>query len=121
MDAAFAQSMKEKLLIEKAGFEKELASFGTKTETDGDYNSQFPQYGSDEGENAAEVAAYGDRLSLEHTLEEQLKDVNSALERIEDGTYGTCQHCKKPIELQRLEIRPTSSSCVACKKKLKGE
>jgi len=121
MDSKLIETMKQRLLEEKANFEKELASFANKAEAVGDYNSQFPQYGSDEGENAAEVAAYGDRLSLEHTLEEQLSDVNKALQRIEDGSYGTCQHCKKQIEEQRLEIRPTSSSCVECKKKLKGE
>jgi DnaK suppressor protein len=121
MDSKFIETMRKRLVDEKTSLKKELETFATKAVAEDDYTTQFPQYGSDEGENAAEVAAYGDRLSFERTLEEQLADVESALQRMEDGSYGMCQYCKKPIEEQRLDIRPTSSSCVECKKKLKGE
>lgn len=122
MEKTTLESIKTKLLQEKEQLEKDLATFANKSAVvEGDYAARFPQYGSDEGENAAEVAAFGDRLSLERTLEEQLQDVNKALAHIADGSYGTCKYCKNPIEEQRLLARPTSTSCVACKKKLKGE
>lgn len=115
-------TVKAKLEEEKKRLENELADF-TKKDTGiaDDYRSQFPEFGNDEDENAAEVAEYSDRLSLEHTLEKQLRDVNQALESITKKNYGICKHCGQPIEEQRLLIRPTSSSCVSCKKKLKGE
>ena len=107
---------------EKARIERELATFTNKDSNNKDnYNSQFPEFGNDEDENAAEVADYSDRLSLEHTLEVQLRDVNKALANIKNGKYGICQYCHNEIEEGRLLVRPVSSSCVNCKKKLKGE
>ena len=122
MDQKVLTQIKAALEAEKTNLEQELAEFATKDRhIASNYRARFPQYGSDEGENANEVAIYGDQLSLEHTLEQQLRDVNKALQSIEAGTYGTCKHCGNLIEAQRLLIRPVSTSCVACKKRLKGE
>jgi len=122
MDKKTLETIRKKLEEEKARLEKGLSSFANKdSRIQGNYRSQFPQFGDKEDENAAEVAIYNDRLSLEHTLEKQLRDVNKALSSIAGGTYGICIHCGKSIEEERLKIRPNSSSCVSCKKKLKGE
>ncbi len=79
------------------------------------------EFGDDEDENATEVAIQGDRSAVAEQLEKALKDANKALDRIEDGTYGICKYCNEPIEEGRLQIRPTSSSCVKCKKQLQQE
>ena len=122
MDRKVLETIKKKLEEEKQRLTSALGEFTKKdSQISGNYRSEFPEYGDDEDENANEVAEYSDRLSLEHTLEDQLRDVNKSLVSITKGTYGICQHCNKPIEEQRLMIRPTSSSCVSCKKKLKGE
>lgn len=44
-----------------------------------------------------------------------LKKIETALERIKDGTFGECSDCGEDIELRRLEARPTTDLCVACK------
>ncbi len=122
MDAATLEKIKKELLAQKQRLEQELHNFATEdAEIDDNYKSKFPDYGDDEDENAGEVAEYSDRLSIEHALETQLRDVNKAIGHIEEGTYGVCKYCNNEIEPQRLMIRPTSTSCVACKKKLKGE
>lgn len=114
--------IKEKLEEEKKRLEEGLADFTKKDiKIKDNYQSKFPQYGDKEDENAAEVAEYGDRLSLEYALEKQLTDVNKALASLAKGNYGICKYCGQPIEEKRLLIRPTSTSCVVCKKKLKGE
>ena len=100
----------------------DLSDFAKKdTKADDNYVSEFPDYGEKEDENAREVAEYSERLSLESTFESELRDVKDALKRIEDGTYGICKYCGKEIGIARLKIRPTSSACVECKKKFKGE
>jgi len=122
MEKEILKKIKDSLVEEKNRLEKELADFAHKDPKITDnYESEFQEFGNKEDENAAEVADYSDRLSLEHALEKQLRDVKKALENIDDKTYGICKHCGKEIEYQRLLIRPTSSSCVDCKKKLKGE
>lgn len=43
--------------------------------------------------------------------------INEALGRIDEGTFGTCEDCEEPIEPRRLEARPVSTQCIACKEK----
>lgn len=122
MDKKTLATIKQSLQEEKIRLEKGLADFTKKdSKIKDNYESEFPQFGDKEEENAAEVAVYSDRLSLEHALENQLRDVNKALDSIIKGTYGSCKYCGNAIEEKRLVVRPTSTSCVACKKKLKGE
>ena len=44
-----------------------------------------------------------------------LAKIDEAMGRIEDGTFGTCMDCEEPIEIRRLEARPVSTLCIACK------
>ncbi len=41
--------------------------------------------------------------------------IESALARIEDGTFGTCVTCGKAIDPARLRVRPVTDLCIACK------
>jgi DnaK suppressor protein len=41
--------------------------------------------------------------------------VKEALERIDNGTYGTCESCGKPISEKRLIARPVTTECIECK------
>lgn len=120
MEAKTLDKIKKELLKKKQELEKELAQFAEKDiHNKADYQAIFPDYGSKDEENIAEVAAFSDRLSLENTLEKVLADVNDALGRIKKGIYGVCKYCRKEIPKERLSARPTSSSCVACKESLK--
>jgi DnaK suppressor protein len=47
----------------------------------------------------------------------QRTEVVDALQRIQDGSYGKCADCGKPIPEGRLEARPEASRCVACQSK----
>jgi len=122
LDKEFLKKIKGQLLEEKARLETELAQFTKKNPHNAsDYDADFPTIGDAEDENAAEVATYGDNLTLERTLESSLRDVNDSSKRMEEGTYGICRYCGKPIDPKRLEARPVSSACMDCKKKLSGK
>lgn len=41
--------------------------------------------------------------------------IREALERIEEGTFGTCELCGEDISEQRLEVRPVTTLCIKCK------
>lgn len=43
-----------------------------------------------------------------------LAQVNAALQRIEQGTYGICDNCSQPINEKRLEALPWASLCLKC-------
>jgi len=123
MGSDFVQTMKAQLEEEKARLEKELSSFAHRNQkaTNTDYDTNFPNLGDKEDENASEVAQFSDNLSLEDELEKALRDVESALKLIEKGDYGTCKYCGQQIDERRLVARPTSSSCIQCKKTLTQE
>lgn len=52
-------------------------------------------------------------------LESLLTDVEAALDRIENGTYGVCLNCHQEISPERLEAMPTASLCTSCQGKKK--
>ena len=81
-------------------------------------------------DEAGEEAAYDNHLAdtatetydreLDYTLEENsehvLADIDAALKRIEDGTYGICTNCRKQIPEERLEARPWATLCIDCQR-----
>ena len=48
---------------------------------------------------------------------ERLREVEDALDRLEDGTYGVCEDCGAPIKLERLKVLPFTTCCVQCQEK----
>jgi RNA polymerase-binding protein DksA len=50
--------------------------------------------------------------TLEENSEQVLAAIDAALKRIDDGTYGTCVRCGKPIPEERLEAKPYASLCI---------
>ena len=51
-------------------------------------------------------------LSILEQIEAELGDVEHALKRLDDGTYGTCEFDGKPIPEERLEAQPAARFCV---------
>jgi len=45
---------------------------------------------------------------------ERLRNIEDALDRLEEGTYGYCDGCGKPINLDRLQVLPFTKYCVYC-------
>ncbi|MFJ9809053.1 TraR/DksA family transcriptional regulator [Streptomyces sp. NPDC101158] len=45
---------------------------------------------------------------------EHLEELDRAVERLEQGTYGLCEECGTTIPPERLEIRPAATTCVRC-------
>jgi RNA polymerase-binding transcription factor DksA len=48
------------------------------------------------------------------TLLRTIDEIDAALDRIAEGTYGACVHCGVDIPAERLEFRPFAAGCVAC-------
>jgi DnaK suppressor protein len=127
-DAIFMTQQKldkfrERLDEEKTRLLQELQDFGKEDPTrPGHFAATYPESGSNsEDDNAAEISEYADDMSVEARLEEELRDVENALKALDAGKYGVCKYCNQPIDEKRLEARPSSSSCVSCKKILTQE
>jgi DnaK suppressor protein len=70
----------------------------------------------DEGD--AEIFEREKNAALIAVLERKLKDIQAALRSIEKGQYGICDRCGKPIEPERLEIKPDATLCVTCQQEV---
>jgi len=53
-------------------------------------------------------------IAVRDAARRQLADAQAALQRIDEGTYGLCERCSRPIPAQRLAARPTATTCVGC-------
>jgi DnaK suppressor protein len=73
--------------------------------TGGSFDENF----ADSGQVAAEQ---GEAQSLAASLREQLDAVENALGKLDDGSYGLCERCQKPIPEARLEAMPASRFCI---------
>ena len=51
-------------------------------------------------------------LSLENNIRDLLEKIGKALVRLDDGTYGICERCGKPIEKARLKALPYANLCI---------
>ena len=112
LDTIVQAQLKERLLADKTRLEEELSRFAKPTGTPGNYETQFEVIGSDPDENATEVEAYADNLSLEGTLEDNLRDVIDALAKMDGGTYGLCEKTGKEIPIERLEANPAARTVI---------
>jgi DnaK suppressor protein len=112
----FSEKMKTELEQKKAALEKELSGFANENpESKKDWNTRYPQFeGSGLEDEADEVEEYESLLSIEKTMEEKLKDIGTALEKIEKNAYGVCEKCGAEISQARLEVCPEARWCSEC-------
>ncbi len=96
--------------------ESELKSVGRKNpENRGDWEAVPPSIddtmSSDNTEMADRMEVYEENTGILKQLEIRYNEILSALERIEDGTFGVCQVGGEIIEHDRLEANPAATTC----------
>ena len=116
LDKDFIAERKQELSKRRGEILKELKADAIQV-SENDYDAKFVDYGDKDDENAAEVANFEKNLSLEKTLEVSLFNVNKALKKIKEGSYGLCEKCEGPIQPERLKAFPSATSCMDCKKR----
>jgi RNA polymerase-binding transcription factor DksA len=120
MDENLLKELREKLEERKKLIELQLEGFAKKDKTiKGDWDTKYPRTDSATGgsqlEDAAdEVEEYSNLLPVEHSMELQLVDIGSAIEKIKKGTYGKCEKCGKEISEERLKAYPEAKTCNEC-------
>jgi len=68
----------------------------------------------DFAEQATEAENHDVLMSLKLEAEHELSQIQLALRKMEEGTYGQCQHCGENITQARLDALPLASSCIEC-------
>jgi len=113
------ETIKKDLLAQKERILSDLNKISKTDSHEADNRGvQFPEYGDKPDENAQEISDFSTTIATQKVLEKSLSDVEGALKRIEDKTYGICKYCHKPIGEKRLIARPTAGACISCKTEL---
>ncbi len=74
-----------------------------------------PSDSGDLSQQSHEEWLFLNRNNLEKTL---LREVEEAMSRVKEGTYGICQECEEPISPKRLQALPWAKFCVRCQEML---
>jgi len=112
-------SIKQRLLDEQTHLLHDIDVKVQQVAEDGDdLDPERGGVGNHMADDANQTAEQETMLSLEGSIRRQLDQVNMALSRIDNGTYGTCANCGNPIPPARLEARPSSLLCISCQQML---
>lgn len=66
------------------------------------------------GTDAAALFGHEQAVVFEERLKKELAEIEKALSKIKDGTYGLCERCGKRIETKRLAVKPRAIYCLKC-------
>ena len=106
------QLLRDQLQEERERVREQLANLGHGTSTEpGGAGLDFDENFADSGQVTAER---GEVEAISGQLTETLHDVEDALAKFSEGTYGSCESCAKPIPEARLEAMPAARLCITC-------
>jgi len=115
-DKRFHQEQKELLLAERATYTQQAETL--KAEADQLAEDMEPgdiQFDEESGEGGTMNVERERDLALSAQAQAAVEEIDKALAKIADGTYGYCEQCGHPIPKARLKALPYAALCVACK------
>jgi DnaK suppressor protein len=108
-------SRRDEIQSELTSLAAELESFGVEQEI------ERGGLGNHMAEDGTSVQEQERNLAVSADLRDIVDQIESALARLDEGTYGTCQRCGRPINPERLEAFPYVAHCIDCQTILEGQ
>ena len=115
-DKKFLQEQKELLLAERTTYTQQAETL--KAEADQLAEDMEPgdiQFDEESGEGGTMNVERERDLALSAQAQAAVEEIDKALAKIADGSYGYCEQCGQPIPKARLKALPYAAMCVACK------
>jgi DnaK suppressor protein len=104
VDATLA--LQTELEAERSSLRAQLAELG--------YGTQGSSYDPNFADSSQVTAERGESEALVNSLAANLREVEHALAKIAEGTYGLCEGCANSINPERLEAMPAARCCIDC-------
>ncbi|WP_169306531.1 TraR/DksA C4-type zinc finger protein [Cohnella pontilimi] len=105
--------LKQRLLEEKRELENHFEINGSAVERQEAVSSgELSTYDNHPADIATEAFERERDQAIDETFSDKLQDINAALQRMEQGTYGICEVCENQIPYERLEALPWTAFCV---------
>ena len=113
---------RDALVEERRRVEHALATL--RDEHPGSLDDEVEEVAATSDNHLAETASATLGREIDYTLgdnaEQVISEIDAALKRIDDGSYGTCDSCGQEIPIGRLEANPWASLCIDCKRRAEG-
>lgn len=94
-----------------------LRDLGITPESGSDARRAGGDHPLDEGDHAQESERQALSFITRERLAERINRLTAALERMNEGTYGTCEECGGPIDASRLAALPEVTTCLECQQR----
>ncbi|MFA5052406.1 MAG: TraR/DksA family transcriptional regulator [Patescibacteria group bacterium] len=115
MDQQFEQELRAKLKEQQDTLTAQLEEITHEKKFNKDkVQVKWQNVGDKDEDNAVEVANFQDSVALERNLEISLEKIETALKKMDEGTYGQCEKCGNPMEDDRLLAYPEATHCIKC-------
>jgi DnaK suppressor protein len=108
MDPETIQKYRERLLAQQQRIERRIFRIGS------DLYDMESERDIERTDHVQEEAANDTMMALDERSRHLVEEIQAALGRIDDGTYGDCEVCGEPINPARLEALPVARRCVRC-------
>jgi RNA polymerase-binding protein DksA len=110
------------LLAERQRLEAELDEIEERTArmSEADRATELSSYEDHPADLASETFEREKALAIGESVESLLNQVNTALEKLERGTFGICDACGRPIKKARLQALPFATLCLDCQDRLES-
>jgi RNA polymerase-binding protein DksA len=122
MNARKQQKLRKQLEERKADIESNVAYMADEIRAIGvdqdDENGSLGNHIADDGSNVSEAERL---VTISEDFQNLVGQIDAALERMDEGTYGTCLRCGKPIGEERLEAFPYVAYCIECQSIIERE
>jgi DnaK suppressor protein len=110
-------SIRARLEQERASLQSDIESLAVENQ------AQQDDYGvgNHVADDATEVFTRERNLALRNNTQDLLTQVESALRRLEEGSYGICARCGQEIAAERLDALPYAIYCITCQSQIEHE
>jgi DnaK suppressor protein len=110
------QEFRQRLEQERRRLLDELQGMADQRNQREDSTTDYEHYTNHDADIATETYETEKNLALEDNLRRQLAMTEAALVKLDEGTYGICANCGRPIDPERLDALPHVTVCIDCKR-----
>jgi DnaK suppressor protein len=106
------QRLRDQLLEERAGLQEDLDNL----QPDLLVTDSSAGVGNHPAEDADLTWQQEQIVSMRLNQQNVIDQIDQALKRMKDGTYGTCERCEREIDYERLKAEPYANLCIKCQR-----
>ena len=112
-----SKQFRQFLLTERMKLAEEIKSIAhDASKTPRDASGDLSGYTLHMADMAADTYERELSMNIVSSEQELLYQIDDALKRLDDGSFGVCQHCNQPIAMSRLKAIPYASLCLECQR-----